>query len=541
MAFFLAILLFLAGFQLLSAASLTATHDAEAGITYLNVTDAEAGRQYLIYRSRELLTAEDFAQADVVATGETAEITANANGTFHYVLASTDELGRKLHFEDAVSVEETDRTPPPTPEPVLRYENGTPILEWLGPTLENPEGIRRYRIYRTDTEGQPPVLLAEIKKARTPEQNYRDETWGDSVTYYTVTAVDRSGLESTHSTVLAARKAPDLGLPDGNIVSTNPALATSKMYPVPGETVRFTATVTNYGAVASKPCRATVTCNEEILLDTTLPALEANTSHTIAWERNITQPGEYETVIQIDSENQSGDWKPENNKLVFRAAAAERAVYFLWYGEVPHLPYSNTSQCIPESIPECHRRGAYAMRGVGISEKTAEDAYDAFPAMGYDGFSVDEIFRFEGPAPHLAEILPGFRERHPENLVCVWTIGTQAAPEIIQLVKDGVIDFLLFEVYVKPGEDTAPLRKAVENFRSYGIIDHCIMGLVTDQTWSNWASPEVQRDSILEQMRLVRQLAPESPGFAFWSANTQPGVAEAVDEECYRLFLKISN
>ena len=178
------------------------------------------------------------------------------------------------------------------------------------------------------------------------------------------------------------------------------------------------------------------------------------------------------------------------------------------------------------------------MRSVGISEKTAQDAYDAFPPMGYDGISVDEIFRFKPPAPHLAEILPPFRERHPDALVCVWTIGTQAAPEIVELVKKGVIDLLLFEVYVKPGEDTAPLLQAIENFRDYGIIDHCVMGLVTDQTWSNWTTPEVQRDSILEQMRLIRQLAPESPGFAFWSANTQPGVAEAVDAEAYRLFFK---
>lgn len=536
----LAILVFLAGFQLLSAASLIATHDAERGITHLSVTDTEPSRQYLFYRSHEPLTAEDFEQADVVATGETAEIIATANGTFHYALASTDNLGRKLRFEDATAVEETDRTPPTPPQPTLRYEDGAPVLEWLGPSIENPEGIRRYRIYRKDTN-LPQSLLAEIKKTRTLEQRYRDETWGDSVTYYTVTAVDRSGLESAHSKILSACKAPDLGLPEGDRVSTNPALTTSKMYPVPGEAVQFTATITNYGAVASKPCHVTVTCAEEILLDTEVSSLEAGASFTIAWERQITQPGEYETTVQIDPKGVSGDWKPENNKLIFSAAAAEKDVYFLWYGEVPHLPYSNTSQCIPESIPECHRRGAYAMRGVGISDNTAMDAYDAFPPMGYDGFSVDEIFRFTGPAPHLAEILPGFRERNPDTLVCVWTIGTEAAPEIVELVKSGVIDFLLFEVYVKPGEDTAPLQKAIENFRSYEIIDHCIMGLVTDQTWSNWTSPEVQRDSIIEQMRLVRQLAPESPGFAFWSANTQPGVAEAVDAECYRLFLEISN
>lgn len=537
----LAILVFLAGFQLLFAASLIATHDAERGVTRLAVIEAEPGRQYLIYRSTEPLSDEDFEQADIVATGEAAEFVATANGTFHYALASTDEFGRKLRFEATASVQETDRTPPSPPQPTLRYEDGAPVLEWLGPPLENPEGIRRYRIYRADASSQPPALLAELKKARAPEQSYRDETWGDSVTYYTITAVDRSGLESAHSQVLSARKAPDLGLPAGDRVSTNPALTTSKMYPVLGETVQFTAAITNYGAIASQPCRITVTSEEEALLDTEVPSLEAGTSYTIAWERQIAQPGEYATVIQIDPDDQSGDWKPENNKLVFYAAAAEKDIYFLWYGEVPHLPYSNTSQCIPESIHECHRRGAYAMRGVGISENTAEDAYDAFPPMGYDGFSVDEIFRFTGPAPHLAEILPGFRERHPETLVCVWTIGTEAAPEIVELVKSGVIDFLLFEVYVKPGEDTAPLNKAIENFRSYGIIDHCIMGLVTDQTWSNWTSPEVQRDSILEQMRLVHQLAPESPGFAFWSASTQLGVAEAVDQECYNLFLEIRN
>ncbi|MBR6470656.1 MAG: hypothetical protein IKS83_02560 [Victivallales bacterium] len=527
------------------AAQLTAVHDTEQGITHLAVTDADPDRQYLIYRSSEELTEEDFDQANVVATGLkgerlSCEFVANANGTFHYALASTDNLGRKLHFEDATSVQETDRTPPTPPQPTLRYEDGVPILEWQGPSIENPEGIRRYRIYRADTTSTQ-SLLAEIKKARTPEQSYRDENWGDNVNDYTVTAVDRSGLESVHSKVLSAHKAPDLGMPDGDRVSTNPALATSKMYPVPGETVQFTATITNYGAVVSSPCRVTVTCGEETLPDINMPVLAAGATHTIAWEHTITQPGKYETVIQIDPDEQSGDWNPENNKLVFHAAAAERDIYFLWYGEVPHLPYSNTSQCIPESIAECHRRGAYAMRGVGISENTAEDAYDAFPQLGYDGFSVDEIFRFTGPAPHLAEILPAFRERNPDTLVCVWTIGTEAAPEIVELVKSGVIDFLLFEVYVKPGEDTAPLRKAIENFRSYGIIDHCIMGLVTDQTWSNWTSPEVQRDSILEQMRLVRQLAPESPGFAFWSANTQPGVAEAVDQECYHLFLEISN
>ncbi len=531
--------------MLAPAAQLTATHDANLGVTHLAVSDMEQERQYLVYRSAQELTAEDFAQADIVANGlnaaqPTAELTATANGLFHYVLASTDELGRHLRFEHALAIQETDRTPPASPAPTLQYENGMPRLDWLGPTLENPEGIRRYRIYRADGPGQPPKKIAELKKARTTEQSYLDESWPDYADY-TITAVDRSGLESAPSQPLTARKAPNLTIRSGDRVSTNQALTTSKMYPVPGETVQFTATVANVGAIASQACRVTVVCEKETLLDIQLPPLEAGASHTIAWKRQITQPGEYDTVITIDQEGKSGDWHPQDNQLTFHAAAAEKDIYFLWYGEVPHLPYSNSSQCIPDSIAECHRRGAYAMRAVGISTTTAEDAYDAFPPMGYDGCSVDEIFRFTETAQRLAEILPGFRQRNPDALICVWTIGTQAAPEIVELVKSGVIDLLLFEVYVKPGEDPAPLREAIENFRSYGIIDHCLMGLVTDQSWSNWTTPEVQRDSILEQMRLVRELAPESPGFAFWSADTQPGVAESVDEECYRLFLKISN
>ena len=523
--------------SLLFAAQLAASHDEASGVTHLAVVDAAPERQYLVYRSKEPLSTEDFAQAEVVAITLPAEVVATANGRFHYALASTDELGRQLRFEDAAAVHETDRTPPSATTPTLRYEDGRPLLEWLGPTLENPEAIRRYRIYRADAPGQPPQLLAEIKKARATEQSYRDDEWPD-VAEYTITAVDRSGLESAPSAPLLARRAPDLALPPGTRVSTNPALATAKMYPVPGETARFQATITNCGATASKPCRATVAEGNATLLETPLPAIDPGESHTIDWSREITQPGEYEMTIVIDPDGTSGDTNLANNRLDLRAAAAPKDLYFLWYGEVPHLPFSNTSQCIPDSIPECHRRGAFAMRSVGISEKTAQDAYDAFPPMGYDGISVDEIFRFKPPAPHLAEILPPFRERHPDALVCVWTIGTQAAPEIVELVKKGVIDLLLFEVYVKPGEDTAPLLQAIENFRDYGIIDHCVMGLVTDQTWSNWTTPEVQRDSILEQMRLVRQLAPESPGFAFWSANTQPGVAEAVDAEAYRLFFK---
>ena len=189
---------------------------------------------------------------------------------------------------------------------------------------------------------------------------------------------------------------------------------------------------------------------------------------------------------------------------------------------------------------EWKRRGAIAGAGVGADHKNGDITahYREFLSQGYDGIFIDEIHMWGKEAQVMASELPKFRQACPEAFVALWTIGEDTVPEIAELVKNKTVDLLMLEVYLKPGDDISAHDRAVENMRKLGIADKTLIGLVTHKEWDTWVSAEEQTADILAQMRHIRKIAPEMPGFAFWSDDAKHGVIEAVDKECFRLFIE---
>lgn len=433
---------------------------------------------------------------------------------------------------------------PTAPEPHGAYTgDGTVRLSWYSPPLRNPERIRYFRIYRSESAENRGTRIAELPVSLSRKQSYSDRLPEKHRVFYSLTAVNADGQESERSLPFAAALLPDLGIRDGERVSLNPDLATGKMYPVAGETVEFSATIRNRGAVTSRPCRLEIRFENGTEPATVrLPALKPGASHTVSWNYRPECRGEYHMDLSIDPDRINDDFNWSDNRLKIKCGAVERDVHFIWYGDVTKLPFANYGQCLPHSVDEWHRRGGRALSGVGATGDKLDRLYaDRTRSAAYDGICIDEIYRWEKAAQNVAAFLPAYRKTFPDRMVAVWTIGEETAPQIAELVKNGTVSLLMFEVYVKPGEKIAPILRTIGHARAAGIADRILIGLVTHKDWNNWVGPEEQAASVIAQMRLIREKAPEIPGFAFWSDDAQPGVAEAVDAECYRLFVQPEN
>ena len=528
----------------LQAAALEAEHDPETGLTTLHITCENKHHFHQIRRSRTPLSATAAIQAeeqgDLLENDcRTITIPARENGTACYYLFSCNTLRQNPVFEAAAApIEELDRTPPTPPVLFGEYRQGKPLLHWRSAPAHNPEGLRCFRLYRSQTPEKLGVLLVEIEKTLTRRQEYHDASLTASAAFYRLTAIDGAGNESTPSNPVASSLLPDLSLGTGERVSVNACLSTSKMYPRVGESVTFTASIQNRGATASSPVSFTVqTENGELISKQSLPAIAPGEEKTVEWRYVPSRAGEYSMQLTIDPENKARDAVPGNNVLILRAAAVEKDVHFVWYGNVLQLPYANHGQCPALSSAEWRRRGGLAMALAGTGHNALEE-YSRLAASGqFDGIVIDEIFRFTEAAQRMAVVLPELRKAFPDFKIALWTIGEDTAPEIADLVKAGVIDLLMFEVYVKPGEPVNPIYRAAENIQKRGIADKSLIGLVTHKTWNNWHSPEQQAESVIAQLHLIRSIAADIPGAAFWSDDAQPGVIEAVDQACYELFI----
>lgn len=422
------------------------------------------------------------------------------------------------------------------------HDGGEVGFGWDAPPLRNPERIRSFRIYRAAARGEDGEKIAELPVTFARKLSFRERLPEKKRFFYSLAAVDADGVEGARSAEFEAALLPDLSLRQGERVSLNPDLATGKMYPVAGETVKYSATVRNRGAAASLPCRVDIALpGREKPLEKVLPALAPGASHTVEWEFRPERRGEFSMRLCIDPDRKNEDLDRSDNQLTVRAGAVERDVYFMWYGDVTKLPFANQGQCNPNSVAEWHRRGGLAIAGVGAAGEVVAQYVRRSRSADYDGISIDEICAWGETARNVAKALPEYRKAFPDRLVAVWTIGEATVPQIAELVKNGTISLLMFEVYVKPKESNERILKAIENVRAMGIAERSLIGLVTQKDWSNWVGPEEHAAAVIAQMRLIREKAPEIPGFAFWSDDALPGVAEAVDAECYRLFVQPEN
>jgi len=539
---------FLAMSTMVMAADFSVVHNQASGESIFTLPDKPG--LYNIYRSSKAIGTElppgvKCIYSRLASNAVVPPYKVSGSGNYYYALTSSDTSVRSTGIVKTFGpVAETDTTPPSKPKITGSYTEGFPCVSWQKLPLDNPEEVVEFRIYKADNDFSSPekgVLIGTVKNQRHAIMSWTDHTItaASPSAFYRVATVDQSGNLSELSEPFHANLRPDLALQGSSRIATNTDLSASKMYPVPGETIKLQATVRNIGAKDSQATTVRISEFGKTVAVVALPVIPAGKTFTINWQATGEKAGEYHTLLEIDPENRLNDANRANNHLEIQRAVVPKTVYFLWYGNVKQLPYSNSGQCQVSDIPEWKRRGGIA--GAGVGAKGEKDKliamYEDRLKQGYDGVFIDEIHMGGEEAQTMVKALPELRKRNPKAFIALWTIGEDTVPEVAELVKTGVVNLLMLEVYLRPNDNFGAHDKAIANMRKYGIADKTVIGLVTHKEWDNWVGGKQQTEYVLRQMRYIRRTAPEMPGFAFWSDDAHPGVIEAVDAEYYKLFV----
>jgi len=155
-----------------------------------------------------------------------------------------------------------------------------------------------------------------------------------------------------------------------------------------------------------------------------------------------------------------------------------------------------------------------------------------------DGLQYDELGGNIEPEKYIS-VLRQLRKTHPDAFIALWHIGANLKPEIVEALKDGTIDLVMperYHTFNAPMEES--LKKDINMLRRMGVLDKTIIGLGTHRNYAGFGSAEDHAAYLEKQIALIRKLAPESPGMAFFSAATLPGLKEKVDDMCRKYFLE---
>ncbi len=536
------LILFLILCSRLTGGTFDVVHDSEKGLTKLSWKPVH-GKMHNIYRSQEPITADNFRRAAIMATRLTdktteIQIVSPSSGIVYYGVSACDVRGTGMQLIYALEngIEEFDRHAPDSISITGSYVDNAPSLKWTISSIDC-YGASKYRVY---CNGK---ALAELKKGIELEFNFTDRKAPDNSEYF-VTVIDSSGNESKPSNIIAFANKPDLYINPESKIKNNTDLSVSKMFPVVNQPVFFTAAIHNNGARAARNVNVTVKDrNKKIHHQSCIESIPSMGVATISWNSIFADAGPDELVLVIDPDKRIDESRKDNNELIIKLNVVEKDLYFLWYGNVQELNYVNAGCGTTADISEWKRRGAFAGITIGAVSERAELLLDLYRKAVRDNFNALYIDEISGNGPGtsmLVKVLPVLKKENPKIFIAVWNIFDDVSEDIAEIVKSGVIDLLMLEIYIRPGEDESRIDKAALKMRKLGIADKTLIGLVTDKTWNNSASNDAYVKSVLRQMERVRKVMPESPGVAFWSADAPPGMRQAVDAKCYELYLKPS-
>ena len=113
---------------------------------------------------------------------------------------------------------------------------------------------------------------------------------------------------------------------------------------------------------------------------------------------------------------------------------------------------------------------------------------------------------------------------------------------VIRGLMDGTIDLIMPERYHTwdaPMEES--LKKDINMLRQMGVLHKTVIGLGTHRNYAGYGNAAQHAEYLEKQIALIRKLAPESPGMAFYNDAALPGVKEKVDGFCKKYFLEERN
>ena len=137
------------------------------------------------------------------------------------------------------------------------------------------------------------------------------------------------------------------------------------------------------------------------------------------------------------------------------------------------------------------------------------------------------------------------KKKHPETFIAVWNIGPYIRPAIRDGLKKRKFELIMCELYFTDVPDKLrqqkldSLRSKVRTIVKPGGAENAIVGLATKANYRGWnSSPARQAEFVAQQIKVVRETAPEMPGIAFFSSDNDPEFLKLVDEACKKYFLE---
>ena len=119
---------------------------------------------------------------------------------------------------------------------------------------------------------------------------------------------------------------------------------------------------------------------------------------------------------------------------------------------------------------------------------------------------------------HSAAILNAVHEKRPELKIAVWQMRGPVAPQLAKVYRD-TVDLVMLETYYTL-DDAWMIAFALQTARLNGILDRSVIGLGLGSEAPRLGGWEWTRTAqeLEQQIRLIRYVAPESPGVAFFGS-----------------------
>lgn len=196
-------------------------------------------------------------------------------------------------------------------------------------------------------------------------------------------------------------------------------------------------------------------------------------------------------------------------------------------------------------------RGGVASRGITHQQflrKSVDEAADVLVNLDFDGnphpvVTIDEFgWDYDGGIDqHTAAILKAVHAKKPGLKIAVWQMRGPVAPGLAAVYRE-TVELVLMETYFDL-KDAWMIPFQLQTARLNGLLGKTIIGLgIGSESPELGGHPWTQtKEQLDQQLRLIRFVAPESPGVAFFGLDRLgkcPLTKEQLDQMCGQ-FLQI--
>ncbi len=520
------------------------THDKTTGKTTVKWSKVDTKNSVVVFRNDRSITGDEhfFAEKHIFPAGSTqGVISADGSGKFFYRLAELTPFRRisgKLSAEK--SIEEFDRSTPATAEYTFERKQYDVIFKLTRPAEEN---AAKLLVLTCQTAGsavktiaEAPAAAGEIAVAVDKLQNFA-----------ALAVADKSGKYAMPETWYFCGNQPDISINTSPLIVKNKDVVLSDRIMTVGEKSTVSFTFRNNGSTSGK-VTAVVTATDNSgstleLLRQDAGEVAPDGKKVVTVEYTPRKAGKIIFALELQTPD---DVNKTNNRLTLELYATAKKIYFLWYGgNVMELEYANYASVHSDDLAEFTRRGGKNLATTSRTEnKSGEAYYNRVKSSRAVGMQLDEI----GGNLKATRFLPAivdFEKRHPELLSAVWHIGNSPQKEVIEALKKREIDLIMPEIYFTDGtakeraKALKSLRGRLEKLRKTGVAEYMLIGLGTHRNYLGWGgSPAKHAEFIEEQIKLVREILPMTPGIAFYSSSADVDLLKKVDQMCKKYFLE---